>query len=237
MKLPWIEPGQPLPAPGTALRDPNGLLAAGEDLTPQRLVEAYSRGIFPWHQDDQPVLWWSPDPRMVLFIHQFRLHRSLVKRLRAVRREGRWRISLDHAFEAVMQACAERPDDGTWIDDRIMAAYGGLHRDGLAHSVEIWEDDALVGGLYGVGLGRMFFGESMFARRTDASKCALAALVHAMRPWGVQAIDCQQETGHLGSLGAAPIPRTRFLALLASEVPAPAPDWAAIAATLAFPDV
>ena len=236
MTLAWIEPTDPLPPPELALRDPNGLVAAGDDLSPARLVEAYGKGIFPWYSDSQPVLWWSPDPRTVLYIDRFRLHRSLVKRLRAVRREGRWRITLDRAFAAVMDACAQR-EEGTWITERIMAAYGDLHAGGHAHSVEIWEDDILVGGLYGVALGRMFFGESMFMHRTDASKCALASLVLALRARGARMIDCQQETEHLISLGAAPIPRAQFLAELDREVLAPGPDWAELARTLAFPDV
>lgn len=235
--IPWIKPGEPLPAAHTARTSPNGLVCASLDLSARRLVEAYSRGLFPWYSDGQPVLWWSPDPRMVLRLAQFRLHRSLIKRLRAVHREQRWRISLDRCFAQVMQACAEpRPGQpGTWITDQIRSAYGELHRLGLAHSVEVWRDQQLIGGLYGVALGRMFFGESMFARETDSSKCALAALVKLLGDQGFEAIDCQQNTAHLDSLGANEIPRTEFLALCTRLIAQPAPDWPAL--VIDFPNV
>jgi leucyl/phenylalanyl-tRNA--protein transferase len=235
--LTWVDPGRPLPPPSKALSDPNGLLAAGRDLSPQRLLEAYRHGIFPWYSAGQPVLWWSPDPRMVLFIDEFKLSRSLVKTLRRVRREGRWTIELDRDFEATMLACAEpRPDqDGTWITPLVRAAYVGLHRQGYAHSVEVREDGALVGGLYGVSIGRMFFGESMFTRRPDASKCALATLVGALRERGFSVIDCQQATSHLASLGAREIARDAFLDQVATLAAQPPPDWSAM--RLEFPDV
>ena len=235
--LTWIEPHQKLPPASHALAEPNGLLAAGRDLSPQRLLEAYRAGVFPWYSDGQPVLWWSPDPRMVLFIDEFKISRSLAKTLRRVRREGGWRVTLDVAFTRVMRECATpRPDqDGTWITPDVVAAYAGLHRIGHAHSVEVWEGTSLIGGLYGVSIGRMFYGESMFARRTDASKCALAALVHLLAPRGYRIIDCQQATGHLASLGAREIPRERFLLLIADLAAAPGPDWRC--AAIEFPDV
>ncbi len=235
--LRWIEPEQPLPDPRLAMRDPDGLLAAGRDLGPRRLLEAYRKGVFPWYSQGQPVLWWSPDPRMVLYLDDFRITRSLTKSLRRVRREARWTVSLDADFEAVMRACAEpRADqDGTWITDDIVAAYCALQRQGDAHSVEVREDGVLVGGLYGVSIGRMFYGESMFARRTDASKLALCALVSALRAGGFRVIDCQQNTGHLASLGATQIPRERFLRLVSELTSLPAPDWKALA--IGWPEV
>lgn len=233
----WVEPNQKLPPPTQALTDPNGLLAAGRDLSPARLLEAYSAGVFPWYSEGQPVLWWSPDPRMVLFTDEFRISRSFAKTLRRVRAEGHWRVTLDAAFAEVVHECAApRPDqDGTWITPQIAAAYTALHRAGNAHSVEVWEDDALVGGLYGVTIGRMYYGESMFARRTDASKCALAALVGLLRTLAYPMIDCQQNTRHLASLGAREIPRLEFLARLADLCAAPQSGWQR--AAIEFPDV
>ena len=209
------------------MREPNGLLAAGRDLNAGRLLEAYAQGIFPWFSDGQPVLWWSPDPRMVLFIDEFKISRSLAKTLRRLRAEGRWRVTKDAAFERVMRECAApRPDqDGTWITDGIVAAYCALHALGLAHSVEVWSDDALIGGLYGVGIGRMFYGESMFARATDASKVALSALVSMLREADFRVIDCQQNTRHLASLGAREIGRSEFLHLVSTLTALPPPDW------------
>ena len=207
--IPWLEPDTPFPPLGTALVEPNGLLAASIDLTPRRLLDAYSQGIFPWYSGDQPVLWWSPDPRMVLFLDEFRIARSLRKRLK----HRTFEIRVDTAFRAVIEACAEtqRPGQyGTWITPAIMDAYTALHRRGNAHSVEAWRDGDLVGGLYGVSIGRMFFGESMFAREPDASKVALVHLVDILRAREVPLIDCQQETVHLASFGARPIPRDQF---------------------------
>jgi leucyl/phenylalanyl-tRNA--protein transferase len=237
--LRWIDQDEPLPDPRTAWRDPNGLLAAGRDLSAERLEHAYRRGIFPWYTDGQPVLWWSPDPRMVLFTEEFKCSRSLTKTIRRVEREGSWSISLDRCFEQVMRACAgpRRDQDGTWITRDILDAYCGLHRRGLAHSIEIWEraTQRLIGGLYGVSLGRMFFGESMFARETDASKVALAALVHLLRELEIRVIDCQQNTGHLASLGAREIPREQFLQIVAESASQPAPDWRSV--DIGFPTV
>lgn len=206
--LTWLNRGDPFPALDVALEDPNGLLCAGLELTAARVLAAYERGIFPWYSEGQPVLWWSPDPRMVLLPANFKLHRSL----RKVLRNARYEIRVDTNFEAVMRACAEpRPEqDGTWISDAIIEAYCELHRAGYAHSVETWIDGELLGGLYGIALGRVFFGESMFMRRTDASKIAFAHLVAQLRRWQFELIDCQQETVHLASFGAAPIARADF---------------------------
>jgi leucyl/phenylalanyl-tRNA--protein transferase len=235
--LTWVEPDTPLPDPALALRDPNGLLAAGSDLSPERLLEAYRGGIFPWYAAGQPVLWWSPDPRMVLFVDEFKLSRSLVKTLRRVRREGRWSVALDGDFASTVHACAApRPDqDGTWITPAIRSAYLGLHERGHAHSIEVHEDGALIGGLYGVSIGRMFYGESMFSRRPDASKCALAALVLLLREHGFSVIDCQQATAHLASMGGREIPRDVFLDRVALLTAQPPPDWSAMKP--AFPEV
>lgn len=227
--LTWIGPNDPLPDPSRALREPNGLLAAGADLSAARLLEAYRHGVYPWYTEGQPVLWWSPDPRMVLHLDEFRVSRSLRQTMRRARRERRWRLSLDACFERTLRECAQPRDGrrGTWITPGIAAAYGDLHRIGAAHSVEVWQDDRLAGGLYGVSIGRMFFGESMFTRVPDASKVALAALVQLLRDNGFRVIDCQQDTRHLASLGARVIPRASFLRQLAELVRQPGPDWRA----------
>jgi leucyl/phenylalanyl-tRNA---protein transferase len=225
--LTWIEPHQPLPPPETARLEPNGLIAAGRDLSARRLLEAYGQGIFPWYSQGQPVLWWSPDPRMVVFVDEFQPSRSLRKTLRRVQETGSWTVTLDRAFIQVMQACAApRPgQDGTWITRDIIKAYHALHQAGHAHSVEVWAHDKLVGGLYGVSIGRMFFGESMFARRTDASKIAMARLALQLGRWGFPMIDCQLETDHLLSLGAEHIPRRRFVKEVARLTREPEPSW------------
>ena len=194
------------------MRSPNGLLAAGADLKPERLLDAYRHGIFPWFSAGDPILWWSPDPRMVLFPDEFKVSHSLHKTLR----RGNHEVRTDSAFERVMRACASPRDgqDGTWIQEEIIEAYVRLHQMGLAHSIETWMDDELVGGLYGVSLGRMFYGESMFSRKTDASKIALAHLVAQLKRWNFGMIDCQMNTPHLATLGAREIPRRQFLILL-----------------------
>ncbi len=207
--IPWLGPDTPFPPLAAALDEPNGLLAASRDLSARRLLEAYSRGIFPWYSGDQPVLWWSPDPRMVLFVDEFKVARSLRKRLRQRTVE----IRADTSFRDVIESCAAvlRPgQSGTWITPQIVDAYTDLHRLGYAHSVEAWRDGELVGGLYGVAIGRVFFGESMLALEADASKVALVHLVAILRWLGVPMIDCQQETEHLASFGARPIPRAQF---------------------------
>jgi leucyl/phenylalanyl-tRNA---protein transferase len=210
--IPWLAAGQPFPDVNSALRAPNGLLAASSDLTTEHLIAAYSEGIFPWYSEGEPVLWWSPDPRMVLYCAEFRVTRSLLKSLRRSACDPAVEISIDRAFSEVMQACAApRSDDvGTWITPDIVRTYGELHSRGLAHSVETWIDGQLVGGLYGVALGGMFFGESMFARVPDASKIALATLVQVLLRERVPMIDCQQNTRHLASLGGREIARHEF---------------------------
>jgi leucyl/phenylalanyl-tRNA--protein transferase len=224
--LNWIDDDDPLPPTQRALgadSDAPGLLAAGGRLTPQRLDEAYRRGIFPWFSPGQPVLWWSPDPRMVLPVAQFKVSKSLGKTLRRFVRHPRCELRIDSAFERVIDACARTPREGqagTWIVPQMVAAYTDWHRRGRVHSVETWVDGQLVGGLYCVAIGRMVFGESMFAWASDASKIALAALVAFCRAHGVRLIDCQQNTGHLASLGAHEVSRNTFeqhLSLVSGE--------------------
>ena len=216
----WIthqHPPDAFPELQDALREPDGLLAIGGDLSIERLLCAYERGIFPWYSEGQPVLWWSPDPRAVLFPSDLRITRSLRKTLR---REG-WRFSLDEDFRGVIERCAETPrpgQDGTWISANMIAAYCKLHDAGYAHSVEVWEGDELVGGLYGVALGKVFFGESMFSHATDASKAALVALVRHLQAAGFELIDCQVDNPHLERLGSRNIPRAEFQALLDNHV-------------------
>jgi leucyl/phenylalanyl-tRNA---protein transferase len=229
--LPWLEPGESFPRPLEAWgpQDPiPGLLAAGGALDVSTLLSAYRQGVFPWFSDDQPILWWCPDPRMLLRVSDFRLKTSLRKEIRAGLRSGRLECRIDHAFERVIRACAQTPrpgQRGTWILPEMVEAYVALHRAGHAHSVETWWDGELVGGLYCVGIGGMVFGESMFSHRSNASKMALAYLVAACSAWGVEAIDCQQNTRHLASLGAREIPRQAFLDLVARSVARPAPAW------------
>ena len=229
----WLRgPDDPLPATRLALSlgsDAPGLLAAGGHPTPARLAEAYSHGIFPWYSEGQPVLWWSPDPRMVLLTDEFRLSRSLRKTVRRFKADTRCELRIDSAFRRVISACAQTPrdgQDGTWIVPEMVEAYCAWHALGHAHSFETWIDGELVGGLYGISLGRMFFGESMFAHRTDASKIAFAALVCFCRAHGVPMIDCQQHTGHLASMGARELRRAEFesrLTLRLRELPIA--DW------------
>jgi len=207
--IPWLAPGDPFPPLERALEEPNGLLAAGADLSVPRLIEAYRGGIFPWFSEGQPPLWWSPDPRMVLLPPELKLPRSLRKRL--ARRD--YEVRADTAFEDVIRACAApRPgQEGTWITAELAAAYVALHRAGHAHSVETWIGGELAGGLYGVALGRLFFGESMFTRVPDASKIALAHLVRQLERWRYGMIDCQMKTAHLARFGAREIPRAEFM--------------------------
>lgn len=210
----------PLPAPEDA--DPRGLVAVGGDLRPERLLDAYTRGIFPWYEDGLPILWHSPDPRMVLLCADLRLSRSLRKRLR----RDSYEIRLDTAFREVIERCASVPREGqhgTWITEEMIDAYERLHELGHAHSAEAWQDGQLVGGLYGVCVGEIFCGESMFALQPDASKCALAWLIRQMQTWGITVIDCQVYTEHLATLGATEWPREEFLALLGQLVQKPAP--------------
>ena len=229
--LPWLEAGDPFPPVEQAwcASDPApGLLAAGGALDVATLLRAYAQGIFPWYSKGQPVLWWSTDPRMVLRVRDFKLQPSLRKEIRSGLRSGRLEIRFDHDFEAVIRACSGSPrkgQDGTWILPEMVEAYCALHRAGHAHSVETWWDGELVGGLYCVAIGRMVFGESMFTRRSNASKIALAALVAACSAWGVEAIDCQQNTAHLASLGAREMPRGDFLQVVRHGAALPAPAW------------
>jgi leucyl/phenylalanyl-tRNA--protein transferase len=216
--IPWLHDAHtPLPPVTQALRagsDAPGLLAAGGDLSPQRLNEAYSHGAFPWYSVGQPVLWWAPDPRMVLPVSAFRLTRSLRKTIQKFARTPGCELRMDSHFAGVIQACANTPregQDGTWIVPEMVAAYRRWHSLGRVHSVETWIDGTLVGGLYAVNIGRMVFGESMFSHRSDASKIALAALVCFCRAHGLPLIDCQQHTGHLASLGARQWPREQFI--------------------------
>ncbi|WPB58812.1 leucyl/phenylalanyl-tRNA--protein transferase [Xylophilus sp. GOD-11R] len=227
----WLRPGDAFPPLSTAWTDDDpaaGLLAAGGSLEVRQLMRAYGSGIFPWFSEGQPILWWSPDPRMVLRTADFRLHRSLRKVLQAFRDDAGCEIRIDHDFAATIKACASAPragQNGTWILPDMVNAYIALHRAGHAHSVETWIDGELAGGLYCVNVGRAVFGESMFARRTDASKIALSALVAFCRAQHVDMIDCQQNTRHLASLGAAEMPRGEFAAALADRTPKPAPRW------------
>jgi leucyl/phenylalanyl-tRNA---protein transferase len=229
--IPWLKPSDPVEAfpPVTrALEDPDGLLCAGGDLDPARILAAYRRGIFPWYAEGQPILWWSPDPRMVLFPDELRVTRSLRKNLR----HRGYRVTFDAAFAQVVAECADsgtRAFEGTWISPDMYAAYVELHRQGHAHSVEVWLGERLVGGLYGLELGHVFFGESMFSTATDASKVALFHQVAALRSRGIELIDCQVASDHLFSLGARLIPRLEFVARLERAVPpcAPVADRAA----------
>lgn len=217
--IPWLEADAPFPPVSRALRSPNGLLCAGGALSPGRIVEAYSHGIFPWFSEGDPILWWSPDPRMVLFPGELRVSRSLRKTIS----RGTYETRFDTSFREVMEACAQPRggQGGTWIVPEMVAAYTALHERGLAHSVESWLDGRLVGGLYGVALGKVFFGESMFARAPDASKVALVRLVERLREAAYRVIDCQQATAHLASLGAREIPRAAFAQLLRESIQYP----------------
>ena len=219
--LAWLERGDAFPPVERALKNPNGLLAAGADLSSERLLEAYRRGIFPWYSGGQPPLWWSPDPRMVLYCSELKVSRSLAK---SIRNKG-YEVRIDTAFADVLRGCAEprRYEASTWLGADMRTAYSRLHHEGYAHSFETWRDGELVGGLYGVALGRMFFGESMFSRATDASKVALVSLVEALKARAFPLIDCQMHTPLLESLGGREIPRREFLRALASLVNYPEP--------------
>ena len=226
MRIQPLDPRKPdrFPDPRGALADPNGLLAFGGDLSPQRLVAAYTRGIFPWYSEGDPLLWWSPDPRCVFATNAVHRSRSLAKFIRS----STWQWSMDRAFEDVMRACAAPRADqqGTWITPDMIVAYTNLHMLGYAHSLEVWDGDTLVGGLYGVAVGRMFSAESMFSRRSNASKVALHALAQTLRERGFPLIDAQVPNPHLLRMGAHAMPRQRFLATLerlAAEPPAQ--DW------------
>ena len=227
------DPGAPFPPVERALREPDGLLAAGGDLSPTRLLNAYGHGIFPWFGEDQPILWWSPDPRMVFETERFRLSSRMLRSLR----KSTWSLRADTAFAEVITQCATVPrpgQDGTWISADMLAAYRELHRLGHAHSVEVFDGEQLAGGIYGVAIGRMFFGESMFSAQSGGSKVALAALARLLAHWGWPLIDAQVENPHLRSLGARLMPRTEFMSRVRALVAEPGmpgpwtmhmPDW------------
>lgn len=222
----WLQktdPAEALPPTSRALREPNGLLAVGGALTPDWLEHAYRHGVFPWYSAEQPILWWAPDPRAVLLPSEFRISRSLA---RSIRNRG-YVTRIDTAFDAIVEACAgpRRGGAGTWITDEMREAYVALHRRGRAHSIETWHEDRLVGGLYGVAMGRVFFGESMFTRERDASKVALARLTHECQRLGVALIDCQLPSPHLASLGSRNLARSEFEAQLAALVDAEPRLW------------
>lgn len=210
--IPILKNNDTFPAVARALTQPNGLLAAGGDLSASRLLEAYRNGIFPWFSPGDPILWWSPDPRMVLLPSEFKLSASLRKTLK----RGNFEVRSNHAFEQVVRACAapRKGENGTWIVEEMIAAYCELHRLRHAHSVEVWMEGELVGGLYGVAIGKMFYGESMFSHRTDGSKIAFAHMARQLERWDFGMIDCQMYTPHLASLGARAIPRAEFIAHL-----------------------
>lgn len=227
-RIVWLDPGDPpnaFPGIDDALVEPEGLLAAGGDLSSERLIEAYRRGIFPWFDEGQPILWWSPDPRCVLRPGEFHASRSL---RRAIRKSS-FEIRFNTAFPEVIRACAEpRPAQaGTWITRDMMLAYERLHAEGWAHSVEVWDNAELAGGVYGIAIGKMFFGESMFSRRTNASKFGMLALAHIMSNNDFALLDCQVVSAHLSTLGARMIPRSEFAAVLATacEPPTAFENW------------
>ena len=233
--IPWLESADAFPPLELALGEPNGLLCAGGDLSPQRLLLAYRQGIFPWYSTGEPLLWWSPDPRMVLIPSKFKISRSLRRTLCA----GDYQIKLDSNFAAVIRACANTPrngQNGTWITAEMQAAYGKLHELGYAHSVETWVDNKMVGGLYGLAIGKMFYGESMFSHATNASKLALAHLTRFLATQCFGLIDCQMNTPHLASLGAHEIPRREFIAQLRelTAIPPLLGRWPTDGASLAW---
>lgn len=218
--MPVYRIGEELAFPPASFAEPDGLLGVGGDLRPERLLLAYAQGIFPWYDESLPILWYSPDPRLVLEPKNLRVSRRLAKTVR----QHRFEVTLDRAFERVIRACASNPrreGNGTWITPAMIEGFCRLHEQGFAHSVEAWREGELVGGLYGLSLGAMFFGESMFHRETDASKVAFVTLVHQLERWEFHCVDCQVHTEHLVSLGAVPWPRERFLHALRSALEAP----------------
>jgi leucyl/phenylalanyl-tRNA--protein transferase len=214
--LPWLIENTPFPSTQLAMADPNGLLAAGGDLSPDRLIEAYRQGIFPWSSENEPLLWWSPNPRCVLYPSRIHISKSLRKKLN----KDIFNITFDLAFSKVISHCADIREE-TWITRSMIDAYIQLHSMGIAHSVEVWHDHNLVGGLYGISLGRIFFGESMFSLMSDSSKIAFVYLAKQLEAWGFPLIDCQVENDHLLSLGAESIPRSEFEAILIENVSKP----------------
>lgn len=229
--LPWLQPGEPFPPSSQAwgpLDPAPGLLAAGGALDVHTLISAYRQGIFPWFSEGQPPLWWATNPRMVLKVSDFKLHPSLKKLIKSLLKQGRLRIAVDEDFAGTVMTCAQVPrrgQMGTWIVEAMRAAYLALHEAGHAHSIEAWVDGQRWGGLYFVNIGHMVYGESMFSLHTNGSKLALSALVAMCRASGLPAIDCQQQTGHLGRLGARPLPMTEFTQLVAGLINAAEPRW------------
>lgn len=225
--IPWIDSPADFPPTDEALQYPPGLLAASHEINADWLQASYAKGIFPWYSNNEPVLWWSTSPRAVLFTAEFKLHRSLAKAARKTAHDPERAIRLNTAFEQVMRACAapRAGQDGTWITDEIIAAYVALHRRGLAHSVEHWHGNILVGGLYCVAMGKMVYGESMFSTQTDASKVAFAHFVYWLKSQNVHIIDCQQATGHLMSMGARTVSRKVFETEMANSIVQPTLNW------------
>lgn len=224
----WIDPYDEsggFPDVSLAMKEPNGLLAVGGNLSPKRLIDAYHKGIFPWYTDGQPILWWSPNPRAVLFPDKLNISRSTLKTIR----KGHYHITVDRAFQQVITQCAEPRADGngTWLTQQMIAAYSTLHELGYAHSAECWQGGELVGGLYGVALGRVFFGESMYSRQSDASKIAFIHLACQLKEWGYSIIDCQVHSKYLKSLGAIEIPRKDYINLINhwTRVPGQNKQW------------
>ena len=237
IRLPLLDPDAPasFPDPRQALTEPNGLLAFGGDLSPTRLLAAYGKGIFPWFSDGEPILWWSPDPRCVLHTQDLRMGRSLRRQLA----DKHWHLTLDHAFDAVVRGCAapRRDASGTWIVPAMVDAYNRLYHLGHAHSIEVWEDGQLIGGIYGIALGQLFCGESMFSRRSGASKLALVALARLLHSWDFPLIDTQVANAHTLSLGAVEIPRAQYLQDVATlrRQPGQPGNWAAFTDELIQP--
>ena len=227
LRLYWLDPRKPcqeFPPSQHALENPDGLIAAGGDLTVSRLLNAYQRGIFPWFNPDEPILWWTPNPRAVLAPSELHISRSLRRRLN----RQDYQLSFDSAFLRVMQLCAERPGEGSWLSPAMQAAYMELHRRGYAHSIEVWQHGSLIGGLYGVALGRVFFGESMFSRAANGSKIAMAWLCQQLHAWDYALLDCQVSSAHLQRMGVQLIPRDQFENILRQSIPddpSPSGKW------------
>mgnify|MGYP006268523511 CR=1 FL=1 len=227
----FLYPDDPLPSPEDFIQDPNfpeGLIALSDEINPQRLIQAYQQGIFPWYSEGQPVLWWFTSPRMVLNPENFIVSHSLRKKIKQILRDPDWEIRVDSAFADVIRACANSPrkgQEGTWITTEIQESYQALHQQGIAHSIETWYQDKLVGGLYGVNLGEMFFGESMFSSASNASKIALAALTAMCINVGIPLIDCQQQTQHLTSMGGQLIDKSQFIQTIKGLVKKISPKW------------
>jgi leucyl/phenylalanyl-tRNA--protein transferase len=216
-QIPWLDDTKDeFPDVSTALHDPDGLLAAGGDLSSERLISAYSNGIFPWFDDDQPILWWSPDPRSTLIPSNIHISKSLKKDIR----KNNYTVTYNRAFSTVINHCAKLREDneGTWITQEMHEAYCQLHEQGIAHSIEAWHKDTLIGGLYGINIGQVFFGESMFSLAKNGSKIALIALAKQLPLWNIDLIDCQVHNDHLASMGATKIPRAAFIEMLKPRI-------------------